>query len=149
MIPFALSVPRPLVWLMAKGVVRDLTLTFDPSRMLGEVVGLYSAAHGDHHGYRHLARMLAGTDLEGTTVAQVRAECPKCAVVGTAVIAAIERAPHGWRVHLTHPTTIKPLAVPQAEPELRALPDSIWNPPTWTRTRPRTTHAPDPRGGGP
>jgi hypothetical protein len=122
---FALRVPRPLVWLLARGVVRDLTLEVDASAFVGQVVGLVVAERGDAQGYRRLTHLLAGTAFEGVKVAQVRAESPKGALVGMATVAKVVATGNGWRTHLEQARPVGPVLLPRAAVEVVALPQVV------------------------
>ncbi len=131
MVNFVVTSPCPQVWLLAHCVVRDLTLECDPSALVGQEVALYSAPHGDHLGYRHLARMLAGTEFEGTSVSEVRAACPKRMVVGLARIASVTPVPHGFRVHLVEARAVRPTLLPMVAPEVWCVPRGVRREPDW------------------
>jgi len=106
---FAIVLSRPLVWLVARGVLRDVQLASDPSMLLGQPVALFCSDPGGGDERGRLEHLLAGTGLEGATAAQVEAEAPHQHLVGVAWLDRVATAVDGWMVHLAE---ARPLVVP-------------------------------------
>jgi hypothetical protein len=119
---FALVVPPPLVWLLARGVVTELLLDVDPSALLGHQVALQVSPHESEKDYRQLRRLLAGTAYARTTVDQVKEQSPKGAVVGVVRMARVVPLPGQWQCHFEEAQPLDPLTVPKRTMDLLALP---------------------------
>ncbi len=106
---FAISVQRPRVWLLGRGIVRDLTIGTDPRWCVGQLVALHvSPMKGDALAKRFLSHTLRDTDYQGTLPRQVDAESPKDHLVAVARVARAMPDGEGWRLHLDEAHPVEP-----------------------------------------
>jgi hypothetical protein len=116
---FALTIPRPWVWLIAQGVRRDWLVATDPSRLVGQAVALHSAGAGDAEGWRRFDAWASSS----TSRQEVLERCPHSALVGIASVVGVDALGLSWRVRLAPTRTLAPLGpIASGDLELWPLP---------------------------